>query len=406
MRRLNKGLRDEKKLLFLTYLLLIAMFANLALLKPELDKRALMMGGAMAILLAYSHFIIRKFFSDGDKYILLIAFTLSLIGIVMMYRITPQVAIKQVIWFALGITAYVLVVVLLPDLKSFKDGKYTKIYLGGTLVFMAMATFIGTSVYGAKNWVIMGPVSFQPSEIGKICLVCYLASTLKDYTGDFKSLIKPACVVMYSLGFMVIQKDLGSALIFFGISVTMLYLSTNKLRYVIATFGLSAIGAVISYKLFDHIRLRVKIWKDPWPYASKESYQIIQGFYAIASGGLLGSGLGKGYPGFVPVNTSDFIFAVICEELGIIVGFGMIILFFLLFYRNMRSAIYADDKFSQLLAVGFSTMFAMQVLVILGGVMNAIPLTGIAMPFVSSGGSSMLTSFFALGIIQKISEEG
>ncbi|WP_090040706.1 FtsW/RodA/SpoVE family cell cycle protein [Clostridium frigidicarnis] len=400
------SLKDEKKMLLFVYILLFAMFGNLCILKGEVDKRAIILGVAMVILLGYSHFIIRKYFSDGDKHILLFIFLLSMIGIVMLYRIDPSVAIKQTVWFSVGMIAYVLIVVLLPDLKSFS--KYKKLYLIGTLIFMSMAMVpgLGVEIYGAKNWVQIGPIGFQPSEIGKLFLTAYLASTLKDYDGNFKSLIKPALVVMYSLGFMVLQKDLGSVLIFFGISVTMLYLSTGKLKYIITTFLLSCVGAVFSYKLFSHVRVRVQIWKDPFEYANDQGFQVVQGLFAIASGGLFGAGLGKGYPQFVPVVTTDYIFAIICEELGLIMGFGILIIFFLMFYRCMRSAIYVNDKFSQLLAVGFSAMFASQVLVIVGGVMNAIPLTGITLPFVSYGGTSMLTSFFAMGIIQKISEEG
>lgn len=399
-----KSFNDEKRMLLYTYLLLIAMFGNLSLLQQPFDKKAVMLGIVMALLLGYAHFVIGRFFSDGDKYLLIFAFILSMIGIITMYRIDSNVAVKQLIWFTLGVIAYVLVVVVLPDLKSF--AKYKYVYLAGVIVFMAMATLIGVEKFGSKNWVELGPISFQPSEVGKLFLVAYLASALKDYTGRVKSLIEPALVVMYSLGFMVVQKDLGSALIFFGVSVTMLYLSTNKLKYIITTFILAGAGAGISYKLFDHVRVRVSIWQDPWADAYGNGLQIVQGLFAMASGGILGVGLGKGYPEFIPVNTSDFIFAVICEEMGLLMGFGIMILFFLMFYRSMRAAIYVEDKFSQMMAVGYAAMFATQVLVIIGGVMNAIPLTGVALPFVSYGGSSMLTSFFALGIIQKISEEG
>ncbi|MCI6277155.1 MAG: FtsW/RodA/SpoVE family cell cycle protein [Clostridium sp.] len=399
-----KSFNDEKRMLLYTYLLLIAMFGNLSLLQQPFDKKAVMLGIVMALLLGYAHFVIGRFFSDGDKYLLIFAFILSMIGIITMYRIDSNVAVKQLIWFTLGVIAYVLVVVVLPDLKSF--AKYKYVYLAGVIVFMAMATLIGVEKFGSKNWVELGPISFQPSEVGKLFLVAYLASALKDYTGRVKSLIEPALVVMYSLGFMVVQKDLGSALIFFGVSVTMLYLSTNKLKYIITTFILAGAGAGISYKLFDHVRVRVAIWQDPWSDAYGNGLQIVQGLFAMASGGILGVGLGKGYPEFIPVNTSDFIFAVICEEMGLLIGFGIMILFFLMFYRSMRAAIYVEDKFSQMMAVGYAAMFATQVLVIIGGVMNAIPLTGVALPFVSYGGSSMLTSFFALGIIQKISEEG
>jgi len=205
---------------------------------------------------------------------------------------------------------------------------------------------------------------------------------------------------------MVLQKDLGSALIFFGISITMLYIATSKFKYVAACTGLFAVGAFISYKIFDHVRVRFMIWQNPWPYANDKGYQIVQSLFSVASGGLTGTGLGLGHPEYVPVNTSDFIFAAICEEMGILMGFAIIILYFLLFYRCMRAAFYEEDSFSRLLAVGFSTMIACQVLVIVGGVINMIPLTGITMPLVSYGGSSMFITFLALGIIQKISEEG
>lgn len=400
---MNNTLKHERILLFFTYLLCIAFFANLFLLKQPYDKGAIIMAVVFCILLGYAYFIVRKFFSDGDKFILIFSCILSLIGIVILYRLEPTVAIKQIIWFIIGIAGYIVMVVLLPDLKSF--AKYKYVYMIGTLIFMAMATLIGVERYGAKNWVQLGPVGFQPSEFGKLFLTAYLASSLKDYK-SFKNLIEPAVIVMISLGFMMLQRDLGSALIFFGISVTMLYIATSKLKYVVISFVLSAFGAIASYNMFYHIRKRVMIWQDPWKYANDESFQIIQGFYAISSGGLLGAGLGLGHPDLVPVNKTDFIFAAICEELGIIMGFGIIIIYFLLFYRCMRAAIYVEDRFSQLLSVGYSAMIASQILVIIGGVMNIIPLTGITLPLVSYGGSSMLTTFFALGIIQKISEEG
>lgn len=395
--------KDEKKLLRYTYLLCLIGFFNLAILKKPFDKGAMIMGLITCLLIGYSYFIIRKFFSDGDKYIFIFSSILASIGIIVLYRIETAAAIKQIIWFAIGVTIFILIVVLLPDLKRFDKYKY--VYLILTVILMAMGTLFGNETLGAKNWVSIAGFSFQPSEFGKLFLVAYLASSLKDYE-SFKDLIEPAIVVMAALGFMVLQKDLGSALIFFGISVTMLYIATSKIKYVIICFGLFAVGAFISYGLFDHVRLRFLIWKNPWPYATTKSYQIVQSLLAIASGGLTGSGLGMGYPKYVPVCTTDFIFSIICEELGILMGFAIILLYFLLFYRCMRAAIYAEDNFSRLITVGYSAMIACQVFVIVGGVINMIPLTGITLPLVSYGGSSMLSTFFALGIIQKISEEG
>ncbi|SHE69830.1 FtsW/RodA/SpoVE family cell cycle protein [Clostridium fallax] len=404
------SLKYERRLLLMTYLLCAGLFINLALLKNPVDKTALLMGTISIVIIALAHFIVRKFFPDGDKFLLVFASVLAVIGLAVIYRLDSKLAIKQLIWFVAGMTCYVLIVVLLPNLRSF--AKYKYLYLTAIAIFMPMALLIGQARNGSKNWVVIGGFSFQPSEIGKIFLVLYLASALANYEDkknlkeDFKQLLEPALVVMGALGCMVLQRDLGSALIFFGISVTMLYIATSKMKYVITCLGLFVVGAFFSYNLFSHVRKRVLIWKDVWKYANNESYQIVQGLYAMSSGGILGSGLGQGYPGFIPFNYNDFIFAAICEELGLVFGIGVMLVYFLLFYRGMRAALNTSSKFSQLNAVGFSAMIAMQVLVIIGGIFAVIPLTGIALPLVSYGGTSMLTMFFALGILQKISEEG
>ncbi|WP_291582850.1 FtsW/RodA/SpoVE family cell cycle protein [Clostridium sp. UBA6640] len=432
------SLREEKRVLRLTYLLTIILFVNVTLISPNYDKGSLVMGGVMCGLLAYSHFIIKKFFPDGDKYILLFSNVLAVIGIAMLYRLDIPIsggvikdgtrtflAAKQMIAFTLGIATFILTVVILPDLKSFSNYKY--FYLIVTLIFMSMGTLLGTEIGGAKNWVSIGGFSFQPSEFGKITLVAYLASSLKDYgeapkyiknifmkegnkenvnLNNILSLLEPALVVMICLVFMLLQTDLGSALIFFGISVTMLYIATSKKKYVIISLGLFVLGAIAGYFLFRHVKVRVMIWQDPWKYGYDEGHQLVQGLISMAEGGIFGTGLGLGYPRFVPVVESDFIFSVICEEMGMLIGIAILMLYFLLFYRCMRAAIYVKDKFSRLLAVGYSTMIASQVLVIVGGVTGAIPLTGITLPLVSYGGTSLLITYFSLGIIQKISEDG
>ncbi|MBC8063084.1 MAG: FtsW/RodA/SpoVE family cell cycle protein [Clostridiaceae bacterium] len=394
---------DERRLLAVTYLLVGICFGNLYLLKQPHDVSALIVGGIICILIGYSHFIIRKFFPDGDKYILIFACILSVFGLVMLYRLQPSLAIKQIIFITVGIAAFIIIVVLLPDLKTFEN--YTYVYMVILLILMASGSMLGDEVNGSKNWIFIAGYGFQPSEFGKLFLVAYLSSAFRKYE-NHKNLIEPALVVLFCLGFLVLQKDLGSALMFFSISITMLYIATSKSKYIWACAILFVIGCIVSYKLFGHVRLRFMIWHDLWKYANNESYQVVQSLFAIASGGLFGSGLGLGYPKFVPVRTTDFIFSAICEEMGILVGLGIIILQFLLFYRCMRAAVFMENKFSRLVAVGYGTMFASQVLVIVGGVINMIPLTGITLPLVSYGGSSVLISFCALGIVQKISEEG
>ena len=227
----------------------------------------------------------------------------------------------------------------------------------------------------------------------------------KSFKEEVKQLFQPALVAGFSMGCMVLQRDLGSALIFFGISITLLYVATSKKKYVFTALGLAAIGSVAGYTMFGHVRERVMIWRDPWKYALGSSYQIVEGMYSIAAGGLFGVGLGQGHFQNLPVKESDMIYAIICEEFGIIFAIGLMIIYFLLFYRGIRAAFVTKDSYSQLIAVGFSTMIACQTLVIIGGIFSVIPLTGITLPIISYGVSSVLTIFFALGILQKISEE-
>jgi cell division protein FtsW (lipid II flippase) len=354
--------------------------------------------------------LVRKFYPQGDKFLIIFACILSVIGMAIIYRLDSGVAIKQLMWFSAGIIAFIVFVVAIPDIRDFV--KYKKIFLIMTLVIMPMALLVHQETYGATNWVtIKGLGGFQPSEFGKITFILYLAAALHEYGDtsniieDFNQLWQPALVVMYCLGCLVMQKDLGSALIFFGIALSMVYVATGKKKYVVICFALFVVGAFISYKLFSHVRERILIWRDPWKYKDTDGYQIVQGLYGISSGGMFGSGLGQGYPGFIPVNTSDFIFAVICEEFGMVFGLGIMIIYFLFFYRGMRAAFRVTDRFSMLNTVGLSAMIACQVLVIIGGVFAVIPLTGITLPLISYGGSSIVTMFFALAILQKISEE-
>lgn len=402
--------KDEIMLLILTYILCMALFINLAILKDPIDMGAIKMGLIVCALVTATQILIRKFYPQGDKFLITFACILSVIGIAVMYRLDTSVAVKQFMWFTTGIIVFIVLVVAIPDIRNFS--KYKNVFLIVTLLIMPMALIAGKEINGATNWVTIGGFGFQPSEFGKITFVLYLSSALMGYedkkniADDFKQLWQPALVAVFSLGCLVMQKDLGSALIFFGIAVTMLYVSTGKKKYVAITIVLSAIGAFVAYHLFSHVQARIDIWRDPWSDPNGGGYQIIQGLYAISSGGMLGSGLGQGYPGFVPVNTSDLIFAVICEELGMVFGLGIMIIYFLFFYRGMRAAFRVKDKFSQLNTIGLSAMIACQVLVIIGGVFAIIPLTGITLPLISYGGSSMLTIFFALAILQKISEEG
>lgn len=390
---------EEKRILRFIYAITILAFGIIALYTN--DYRALLMGVFSSFLIGYGHFIITRYYPDGDKHLLVLAAFLVEIGLIMLYRIDPQYALKQLTWFTVGISVFILIVILLPQIEIIERYKY--LYMGAAIVLLVLTQIFGEDIRGSKNWINLGFTGVQPSEFAKVFIILYLASALKNYK-DRKDLIIPVSVLMVSLIFLVMEKDLGTALIYFSISITMVYIGTSKRHYVITAIVLFIMGAVGSYFTFAHVRSRVDIWIDPWKTATGSGYQIVQSLYGIASGGLLGTGLNLGHPGYIPDVQTDFIFSIICEELGLLGGFAVIITFFLLVYRGFRSAIHASSTFSRLVAVGIATMIGAQVFIIIGGVIKLIPLTGITLPFVSYGGSSMIINFAALGILQKISE--
>ncbi len=396
---MTKQLRD---LQILICLFIFFGFLNLALLGKPIDPMAGVFFAVFIVITAVTSWVLKKYYPMGDRLIFLLAILLCSIGIIMLFRLNRGTAVKQLIWLVIGITMFLCVVLFLKK-GLIKYAKYKYVFLAGTIIFMAMATFIGVEIYGARNWVKIAGYSFQPSEFGKIFLILYLSTALQNITSR-KQLIQPGLVIVTALGFMVLQRDLGTALIIFAVSVTMVYLATSKTLYVLISLGLFGAGGLASYAVFGHIRQRIIIWLHPWDYVYNESYQLVQSMYAIAMGGLFGRGLGKGHPGYVAVNESDFIFSVICEEMGLLMGLAILILHFLLFYRSIRSAIHAENNFTKLLTSGLSVMIAAQTLVIVGGVTGFIPLTGITLPFVSYGGTSLLISFLSLSIIQKVSE--
>ncbi|WP_054876157.1 FtsW/RodA/SpoVE family cell cycle protein [Oxobacter pfennigii] len=391
--------KEEKRILSLVYGIGIIAFSIIGLYNN--DSIAYLIGIFSVVLIGYGHFIISRYFPDGDKYLFVLAAFLAEMGLVMLYRINPYYAIRQITWLTVGVAVFILIVVLFPDMEGIKDFKYY--YLAAAIGLLVLTQVFGSDIRGSKNWINLGFIGFQPSEFSKVFLILYLASELHDFK-DRKGLIMPAAAVLVSLIFLVLQKDLGSALIFFGISITMVYIATPKIKYVLSAVVLFLIGGAGSYFVFSHVRNRVNIWINPWKDPNGAGYQVVQSLFAIAWGGLMGTGLNLGYPKYIPEVHTDFIFAIVCEEFGLLGGFAVIIAYFLLVYRGMRTAIYSEDNFTRLVAVGISTMIGAQVFVIIGGVIKLIPLTGITLPLMSYGGSSFVINFIALGILQKISE--
>lgn len=391
--------REENKILRLVYAITIIAFLETALYSK--DTVSILVGLFSIALVWYAHFIIKKYFPDGDKYILVLSAFLAEIGLVMLYRIKPYYAVRQLGWFTVGMAVFILIVVALPDIDSISGLKY--IYLSADIGLLIMTQFLGSDIRGSQSWISLGAVGFQPSEFSKIFMILYLASSLKDFK-ERKDLYIPGLAVLVSLFFLALQNDLGTALIYFAISAGMVYIATSNGKYVLYSLLLFSAGAAGSFFTFTRVRTRVAIWLNPWKDASGAGYQIVQSLIAIASGGFFGTGLYLGHPTYIPDVHTDFIFSAICEEMGLLGGFAIIITYFLLVYRGFRAAIYARSMFSRLVAVGISTMIGSQVFVIIGGVIKLIPLTGITLPLVSYGGSSLVINLVALAILQKISE--
>jgi len=354
----------------------------------------------------------------ADPYLLPITALLSTLGILMIYRINEQRAMQQALWLLVGLVVFVAVLGLLRDYRFLRRYKYL-IGLLGVALLLFTALF-GREVYGARLWFSLGGINFQPGEVAKLLLVVFFAGYLTEvrellavstrrFLGikvpPFRYLTPLLSVWALSVALIIFMKDLGTGLLFFGALLALLYVATDRFLYVTVGVGLFAAGAAVLYRLFPHVQQRVDIWIDPWADPTGAGYQIVQSLFALAAGGLFGRGLGEGYLLFqsgrtiIPALETDFIFSAIGEELGFAGAVAIVLLYLIFVYRGLRIAVTAKDDFSRLLAVGLTTIFGFQAFLILGGVTKLIPLTGITLPFVSYGGSSIVANFALLALL-------
>lgn len=350
--------------------------------------------------------VIQKF-TRGDEYINLIANMLFTIGILVIYRLKPNMAIRQMVWFLIANVAFWVVYVFLKHIKIWHKLYY--FYAGICYVFFIATLLFGKTIYGAKNWIkITNSFAFQPTELTKIAFVFLVAGFYKNRAKFEKNIFTKYSLHFFFytfLGFLFLQKDMGSVLVFASVFMFAQYLYEPNRKYLYINFVVLLLGAVAGYFLFNHVRVRVKIWMDPFKYADGMGYQLIQGFYAIGSGGFFGTGLGMGRPDYIPLAESDYIFASICEEMGILMGMGVVMLFLILTYRGIKISMEQSNKFYRYVSFCISLIFAFQSLIMFGGILKLIPLTGITIPFVSYGGTSILSSFIMLAILQYSSED-
>lgn len=370
--------------------------------------------GAFAI----AHMAIRYLAPGADSAILPVVFVLSGIGIAFVTRLAPGLAINQVAWLFVSVGAMVATLFFVRSIDALAEYKYTIGIVGVLLLVLPMV--VGTELGGSKLWIIIGPFSFQPGELAKILIVIFLASYLAEnremlsasmrHVGPFAvprlRMLLPM-FVMWGLSILVVifERDLGSALLFFSFFVVMLYVATGRVSYVIISFVLLLAGGFLCYTLFYHVQTRVQIWLDPFKDPSNSGLQIVQSLYSLADGGLVGSGIGKGLPRLIPVVESDFIFSAIGEEMGLLGGAGVLILFMLFAIRGLATAARAKSDVSAFTAVGLTAAIAVQAFIIVGGVTKLLPLTGVTLPFMSQGGSSLLASFIIVGLLLRAGDE-
>ena len=379
------------------------------------------------------HIAVRRLAPYADPVMLPVAAALNLLGIAMIFRMDlfraaraesagdspPSFSgVQQSAWLLIGAVACVGVLVLVRDHRSLRRYTYLWGLVSVILLLLPMVPGLGMTIRGARLWIQIGSFTFQPAELAKVTLTIFFASYLVQ-TREQLALIRhkvlglgiprgrdlgPILVIwLMAMAIMGLQTDLGTAVMFFGLFVGLLYVATGRRSWVVLGFILIAVGAVFAYMAFGHVQIRFKVWRNPFDYANNEGYQIVQAMYGFASGGMTGTGWGRGYPNLVPFADSDFIFAALGEELGLVGDFAIVLLFAVLIERFLRTAVAGRDAFGTLMSAGFAIILGLQTFLVMGGVTKLIPHTGLTTPFMSAGGSSLLANWIIMGLMLRIS---
>lgn len=421
----------ELGLLILALIIAVGTFALVDLARSTTVSTDLWrFAGIFGALALGGHVAIRRLAPDADPLLYAIAILLSGFGYGVIRRLDPRLADAQLGWIAVGIAAFVLTLLLVRDHRVLENFRYSFMLIGIALLLLPM-TGIGTDLdRAAKLWVQIGPLTFQPAEAAKVVLATFLAgylATKREVMTIASARIGPIAIPaprhfgplllawFLSLAVMFYEKDLGSSLLFFGLFVIVVYAATSRAVYAVAGAVLFAAGTWFAYHSFTHVQTRVAAWINPWsdsPISGIQAAgrQIAQSWFALGSGGLTGLGLGRGHPELIDPGLrsgtlpTDFIFAAIGEELGLLGTGALLLLFGIVAARGFHIALRSRDQFGTLLATGLTVIFGLQALLIMGGVSRLVPLTGITLPFVSYGGSSLLANFVLVGLLMRIAD--
>lgn len=377
----------------------------------NVDKYIVILFLGLILIVYISNLVLGKV-SSGDNYIFLIVSMLLSLGIITIYRLSPKLGLRQLIWVLAGILVFYLTYFVIRAMRRLEY--MTGLYLGLSILFFLLTIILAPDKYGAKNWIeISEGITIQLSEFTKILVIFLIASFYTTFQTRLKKLNYKhtsyylMAVIYIFVGFLFIQRDLGTAAIFIIVYTLLQYIYDEDRKSIIVNIGLMLFGSVAGYFLFSHVRNRVDIWLNPWT-ADKvvnSARQIVQSLFGISEGGFFGQGIGLGYPKQIAFSYSDVIFSSICEEMGILVGIGIIMLYMLLVYRAIKIALNQEYLFYKILALAIAILFTVQAFLNIGGVIKLIPMTGLTLPFISYGGSSMISSFVALGILQVTSED-
>lgn len=349
----------------------------------------------------------------GDPLLLPVASFLSGMGLVEIYRLEPELGLKQAVWIGLGVVVMVALCLVLRDHRVLERYRYVYL-LAGVALQLAVMLF-GVEINGARLWFKFGSYQFQPVELVKILMILFLAAFLRRFRHWIRlGLRSPEgrlprrALFLLGLGWalaegvLILQKDLGMALLFMGIFLTMFYIATGRTDLVATAGVLFLVGAWVGYLVFGHVQVRVQAWLDPFEHFQAGGYQMSQALFALSWGGLFGTGLGLGKPFLIPEAATDFIFVALAEELGLVGALALLCAIAVLVERGFRRALEAEDEFGTLLASGLAVLMAWQSLILIGGTLKLMPMTGITLPFVSYGGSSMVANFVVLALLLRI----
>jgi cell division protein FtsW (lipid II flippase) len=396
-------------------------------LNPPIIGLTLGLGAIVLAMHVAQRFVAR----DADPLILPIVTLLNGLGIAMIHRLDISAgldgweanATRQMVWTAIATVVAIGVIVVVRNHRVLQRYRYVWMLVGVVLLMLPLVPFIGVTINGARLWVDLGFVSFQPGEIGKIALALFFAGYLvtardslsvvgKRLFGVTWPRIKdlgPIFVVwIVAMLVLIFQRDLGTSLLYFGLFLVLMYVATGRAIWFVVGGGLFGTGALIASQFLTYVQGRFAAWLDSFNQANYEavggSYQLVQGLFGFASGGILGTGLGAGHPGIVPLAESDYIVASLGEELGLIGVFAILSLYLLFVARGIRIGVNGSDDFGRLLAVGLTFVIALQVFIVVGGVTRVIPVTGLTTPFLAAGGSSLVANWIIVALLLRLSD--